>query len=122
MVPSNLSVLWSYYLGRITNLFFYATMIALAIRITPLFKEIFLIAGTIPMGVYIASSYNQDAFGISIIFLTLAIYFRLLNKEDHQIKVTEIVCYIGLCMLITLTKFPFVLLVSLPAFIPFSKI
>lgn len=61
------------------------------------------------MGVYIASSYNQDAFGISIIFLTLAIYFRLLNKEDHQIKVTEIVCYIGLCMLITLTKFPFVL-------------
>ncbi len=117
----NLSVLWSYYLGRITNLFFYATMIALAIRITPLFKEIFLIAGTIPMGVYIASSYNQDAFGISIIFLTLAIYFRLLNKEDHQIKVTEIVCYIGLCMLITLTKFPFVLLVLLPAFIPFQK-
>lgn len=117
----NLSVLWSYYLGRIFNLLFYATMIALAIKITPLFKQVFFIAGTIPMGIYVAASYNQDAFGIGIIFVTLAFYFRLLSKEDHQIKVLEIVGYTGLCMLITVTKFPFVLLVLLPAFIPFRK-
>lgn len=117
----NLSVLWSYYLGRITNLLFYAIMIALAIKITPLFKQLFFIAGTIPMGIYIAASYNQDAFGIGIIFVTLAFYFRLLSKQDHQIKVLEIVGYTGLCMLITVTKFPFVLLVLLPAFIPLRK-
>lgn len=117
----NLNVLWSFYLGRIINLLFYATMIALAVKITPIFKQFFLIAGTIPMAVYISASYNQDAFGIGVIFVTIAYFLYLLNKEKKTIKLAEILGYIGLCMLIVLTKFPFVLLVLLLAFIPLNK-
>ncbi len=117
----NLSVLWSFYLGRIINLLFYATMIALAVKITPVFKQFFFIAGTIPMAVYISASYNQDAFGIGIIFVATAYFLYLLNKEKKSIKLSEILGYIGLCMLIVLTKFPFVLLVLLLVFIPVNK-
>lgn len=117
----NFSVLWSFYLGRMTNLLFYAIMIALAIKITPIFKQFFLIAGTIPMAVYIAASYNQDAFGIGVIFVTIAYFLYLLNKEEQTIRISEILGYIGLCMLVVLTKFPFVLLVLLLVFIPAGK-
>ncbi len=117
----NFSVLWSFYLGRITNLLFYAVMISLAIKLTPVFKQLFFVVGTIPMGVYIAASYNQDSFGIGMILVTIAYFLYLSNKEDHAIRLINIVVYMGLCMLITLSKFPFVLLILLPVFISPGK-
>lgn len=112
------SVLWSFYLGRMTNLLVYAVLICFAIKITPLFKNYFFVVGTIPMGVYIAASYNQDAFGIGVIFITIAFFLHLLNKEEHTIRIRDVVVYTAMCMLITLTKFPFVLLILLLVFIP----
>lgn len=117
----NFSVLWSFYLGRMTNLLAYAVLICMAIKITPIFKNYFFVVGTIPMGVYIAASYNQDAFGIGVIFVTIAYYLHLLNKKDHTIKIRNLFVYTALCMLITLAKFPFVLLILLLIFIPSEK-
>lgn len=117
----NLSVLWSFYLGRIINLLFYAMMIALAVKITPIFKQFFLVVGTIPMAIYISASYNQDAFAMGVTFVTIAYFLFLLNKEEKTIKIPDLLGYIGLCLLIVLTKLPFVLLVVLLAFIPLGK-
>lgn len=115
------SVLWSFYLGRMTNLLVYAVLISFAIKLTPVFKNYFFVVGSIPMGVYIAASYNQDAFGIGIIFITIAYFLHLLYKDEHTIKIRDVVVYTAMCMLITLSKFPFVLLILLLMFIPSEK-
>lgn len=117
----NLSVLWTFYLGRMINVLFYAIMVSMAIRLAPVFKKMFFVVGAIPMAIYIAASYNQDAFGIGIIFVTFAYFLYLLNKANHSIGLLEVASYTGLCMLITLTKFPFVLLILLLVFIPRDK-
>ncbi|WKY44805.1 DUF2142 domain-containing protein [Eubacteriaceae bacterium ES2] len=117
----NLTLLWSYYLGRISNVIAYAALAALAISLTPIYKNIFFVIATMPMPVYLAASYNQDAFGMGMILLTIALFFYLLNKQDKSIGFVELIIFSVLCMLITLSKFPYVLLVLLLAFIPPKK-
>lgn len=117
----NLSVLWSFYLGRMTNLIFYAFLASLAIKLTPAFKSVFFVVATTPMAIYIAASYNQDAFGMGLILATIAYFLYFLSRKEHSIGIREIVTYTSLCMLIALTKFPFVLLIVLPVFIPMVK-
>lgn len=117
----NLTLLWSYYLGRITNVIAYGILAAIAIRLTPVYKNIFFIIATMPMSVYLAASYNQDAFGMGMILLTIALFLYLLNQKDQSIGVVALIIYAVFCMLITLSKFPYVLLVLLLAFIPPKK-
>ncbi|MDK2936171.1 MAG: hypothetical protein PWP62_1179 [Eubacteriaceae bacterium] len=117
----NLTLLWSYYLGRITNVITYALLAAIAIRLTPVYKNIFFMIATMPMSVYLAASYNQDAFGMGMILLTIALFLFLLNKKDQSINFVALIIFSAFCMLITLSKFPYVLLVLLLPFIPAKK-
>jgi len=117
----NLDLYWIFYLGRIINLLFYGLVISYAIKITPIFKNVFLVAATIPIAVYMASSYNQDVFSMALGFLIVAYYIYLFNQEKNMIGIKEISIYTLLCSLMAFTKLPYVLLIGLIIFIAPEK-
>lgn len=78
-----------FYLARIFNLFAWIAMIALAIRITPVFKYLFLFAALLPMSLFEGMSVSADSFNNAFAFLFFAFVFKLiydkqeLNKKDY---------------------------------------
>lgn len=85
----NAGKLWGgavmFYLGRIFNLLMWIALIAVAIRITPVFKYQFLFAALLPMSVYVGMSLSADAFNNAFSFLFFAYLFKLIyDKKDLE--------------------------------------
>lgn len=108
-------------IGRLFNLLVYAVIICLSIKISPYLKEFLYVVACMPMSVYLASSYNQDALFISISLLIIAYFIRLLSKPEGSIGIKDMAVFIGLCSLMIVIKLPYVLLVGLSLFIPIKK-
>ena len=112
----NLNLEITFYLGRFINLLGYALLIGLAIKITPIFKMPIYFFATIPMAIYIASSYNQDALTISLAILIICTYLKFLFSKNLGIK--NLVLFMLLCFIMAMTKLPYVFLSILLLFIP----
>ncbi len=85
----NAGKLWGgavmFYLGRIFNLLMWIVLIAVAIRITPVFKYQFLFAALLPMSIYVGMSLSADAFNNAFSFLFFAYLFKLIyDKKDLE--------------------------------------
>lgn len=73
--------------GRIFNLLAWIILIASAIRITPVFKWLFLIAALYPNSLYQGMSYSADSFSNAFSFLFFAYLFKLIfNNKDFSYK------------------------------------
>jgi len=86
-----------FYLARFFNLLCWIGLIALAIRITPVFKYLFLFAALLPMSLYEGMSVSADSFNNAFAFLFFAYVFKLIYDKNEIINITEVRIYaIGL--------------------------
>lgn len=70
-----------FFAGRIFNLLVWIILIASAIRITPVFKWMFLITALYPTSLYQGMSYSADSFSNAFSFLFFAYMFKLIFSE-----------------------------------------
>lgn len=92
-----------FYLGRFFNLFVWITMIAAAIRITPVFKYPFLFAALLPMSLYEGMSFSADSFHNAFAFLFFAYVFKLIYGKG-DIKNSHIITLLIFTVISAFTK------------------
>lgn len=112
---------WYFYLGRLLNLFLYAFMVYKAIKLIPFYKVSLFLASTMPMLVYISSSFNQDALLYGASALLVAYYVRLYTCEDRDITWNKMLGIIGCVALMCFSKVPYAIFGLLIFIIPRKK-
>lgn len=114
-------VLWMLYMGRLFNLFFYVAMMYLAIKTTPICKNLFALLALLPMALFLAASLSYDVMVISVCAVFVAEILNLCyNPKVHFTKEYFIKILILSIMLLFL-KTMYFLLVLLILAIPFEK-
>ncbi|WP_423215716.1 DUF2142 domain-containing protein [Streptococcus equinus] len=113
----DISIIFSYLLGRIFNVIAYAILIFIAINISGKLAQIISVASLLPMNIYLAGSYNQDTIGLGIILLILSLLAHF-YQESSKIKTWKIFIYVFLCSILATIKLPFILFIFLLLFIP----
>lgn len=83
-----------FYIGRFFNLFVWICLIALAIRITPVFKYLFLFTALLPMSVYEGMSYAADSFNNAFVFLFFAYIFKLIFEKRDITKSNMLILFV----------------------------
>ena len=107
----HLSVFGSIFLGRFFNLLVFALLVRFAIKKSGDKQLIFSLLTIIPINIYIAASFNQDAFANGLIFLVVGLFLSYFEKE--RVSNRDLLIYTFLCILIAFSKLPYVLLVCL---------
>ena len=116
----HLSVFASIFLGRFFNLLVFALLVRLAIKKAGDKQLIFSLLAIIPINIYIAASFNQDAFANGLIFLVIGLFLSYFEKD--KVSNRDIFFYSILCILIAFSKLPYVLLICLLVFLPKEKL
>ena len=116
----HLSVFASIFLGRFFNLLVFALLVRLAVKKSGDKQLFFSLLAIIPINIYIAASFNQDAFANGLIFLVIGLFLSYF--ENDKVSNRDILSYSLLCILIAFSKLPYVLLICLLAFLPKEKL
>ena len=106
-------------LGRICNLICYALMVRYALKISPRYKTALSIVAMMPMVIFIAASFNQDASTYGLTLLAIAYFLKIYDKDSINIK--DIAIFSGITILLGLVKLPYCILAGLIIFIPKEK-
>lgn len=114
----DLNAMWLLWLGRIGNLFCYASLISLAIKITPKLKMPLLAVACIPITIYQAASVSIDSMIFGLGILTVAYFIRLCKSGEKSIDIKQTVIFSVLCLLLGLLKLPYLAFIFLILFIP----
>jgi uncharacterized membrane protein len=83
-----------FYSGRLANLLLAVLLIYLAFKITPKYKELFLIVGTIPMFIQQMVSYSYDSLLNAACLLAMAIILNLIYNKNNNLRKYGIVLII----------------------------
>ena len=114
-----LSVLWTLFMGRLFNLFFYVAILYLAIKTTPVCKNLFFLLALLPMAVFQAASLSYDVMVISVCALFIAEVLNLIYNPHAHFTTQSFVKILILSIILTFVKtvyFPLVLLLlAIPA-------
>ncbi len=97
------SIIDVYILGRIFNLIFYGVLIAIAIKLIPYKKNIFMVIALMPMSLTLAASYSIDGVCIGLVFIFIA-YCLKLKKEKETIGLKDFLILTALFMVMLLAK------------------
>lgn len=118
----DLSPLVLLYLGRLGNLLIWLLITYLTIKITPIFKWVFLAISLMPLTLFQAASLSADSLTISLSFLTIAIFLKFsLDNSIKKIEMKHVLILILITLLLGLTKLPYVLLFFMFFLIPARK-
>ncbi len=126
--PYNLLII-----GRICNLFFYISMIYLAIKWTPILKGTMFLISLLPMSIFLASTLSYDTVIIGCSMLLFARTTRILNSKELISRRDLIIigfCSIMFCsvkqayapMLIVLFSIPIVKFGNLKTYIKYASV
>lgn len=107
------------FLGRICNLMCYALMARYALKISPRYKIGLSIIAMMPMVIFIAASFNQDASTYGLTLLAIAYFLKIYDKEAINMK--DIAIFSAITILLGLIKLPYCILAALIIFIPKEK-
>ncbi|WP_195980084.1 DUF2142 domain-containing protein [Clostridium butyricum] len=80
--------------GRIFNLIFYISIIYVAIKISPYYKNTIFLLSIMPMSMYLGASLSYDAILIPSMFLLFAYILRLRALDKIVLKDIIIICSI----------------------------
>lgn len=112
----NKNLLFAFYLARLFNLIFWTSIIALSIKITPIFKYPFLFCALLPMSIFQGMSVSADSYTNAISFLFIAFLFSLIYSKQ-EIKPRHLAVFASLSLLSSLAKisiFPIFLFLIIP--------
>lgn len=115
------SVFYIIFLGRVMNLMVYAILAALAIKLTPIMKNLFMVVALLPMTLYQAASCSPDALLVGLCLLFTAVCFYYAYGEIEELKVKHVLALGGLLTLIFLCKYVYVCMGLLVFLIPTQK-
>lgn len=105
-----------FYLARFFNLLCWIALIALAIRITPVFKYQFMFAALLPMSLFEGMSVSADSFNNAFAFLFFAYVFKLIYGKN-KLETKDYIMLVGMTLLSAFTKgsvYPIFLFFFLP--------
>lgn len=88
----NLSGVVTFYLSRFFNFLWAFALIVLAVRLTPVGKNIMMTVSLLPMSLHLLGSCSYDAGIIGYSLLLIALLLRLILNEDGASKKTLIWC------------------------------
>ena len=117
----NLGAIPVFYLGRITNAIFFAFLVYISVKITPIFKEALFVLALMPMTIHVAASYSYDSIIIGIAML----FFALVMKARCQEKVLSkrhIILLFALSWILAPCKLVYVPMLFLVLLIPAKNI
>jgi uncharacterized membrane protein len=111
-----------YYAARIFVMLAYALLVFLAVKVTPVGKNLFVIVGLLPMSVALSVSVGADAVSNGAAFLFSAYMLRL-SLTDRHLPLTrgKLAAVFGLLAVIALLKQPYLLLALLVLAVPAER-
>ena len=118
----NVSPLILVYLGRMSNLILWILCVSTAIKITPIFKWLFILLALTPMSLFEASSLSADCFTNAISFLATSMFLYYAFDNTKIIKHIDLYILFTVTLLLTLSKHAYVLIIVLYLLIPIEKI
>lgn len=110
------------YLGRLANLFLWIILISVAIKITPIYKWLFMILALTPMSLFQASSLSADCFTNAVAFLTISMFLYYAFDNAKIINNTDLYKLLMVTLLLALSKNVYILIIVLYLLIPKEKI
>lgn len=117
----NLNEIWLLWLARLGNLLFYAGVVSLAIKKSPIFKIPLLFTACLPMAMFQAVSVSIDSMIISLSLYLIAYFFSMYKLNEKSISYENIFIFLGLSLILGLLKLPYLALSLLIFAIPFNK-
>ncbi len=117
----NLSIYGCVVLSRIINLMAFLGLTYMAIKITPILKNVFVVIALFPMTIYQAASSSPDSMlnGLCFLFVAMCLYYAYGDKE--QLTWKEALKLGGLLAVIFLSKYIYVCLGLLVFLIPSKR-
>jgi uncharacterized membrane protein len=111
-----------YYAARILVMLAYALLVFLAVRITPVGKNLFVVVGLLPMTLALSVSVGADAITNGVAFLFTAYMLRL-SLTDRGLPLTrgKLAAVFGLLAVLALLKQPYLLLALLVLAVPAER-
>jgi len=109
------------YLGRIFNLAFWISIIYFSLKITPIYKWLFLLLALLPMSISQSASLSADVMVNGLSFLLISIIFNLAFNLKAILEKKELFFLVIIAILLTLSKSIYFFLILLYFLIPFSK-
>lgn len=110
------------YLGRICNLAVWIVVIYWAIRITPIYRWVFLLLALTPMSLFLAATLSGDVFTNGIAFLLTAVLLHLAFQDHARIGLKALLGLFVLSAMLALAKQIYLVLIFLYLLIPVKKI
>ncbi|MGA2295923.1 MAG: DUF2142 domain-containing protein [FCB group bacterium] len=117
----NSNPIWLNRFGRFGDLIMFLLIMFFAIRITPIFKSVFLLYGLTPMVIYQAASVTYDTLSIALTFFMIALFLKYALIKD-SITRNDIIFIILLTLLHRFSKDGYVLIPFLVFIIPPKKL
>lgn len=111
----NLNLYLTFLMGRFFNLVVYALLVKKALELASKWQIPLAFIACMPMMIFLAASYNPDAISMGIIFITLALFIKMTQKEVILKK--DLFIFTLLCSLLSTIKLPYVALIGLLFFL-----
>lgn len=110
-----------FYLGRLLNLCCWIVLIFTAIKITPIYKWLFMLLALTPMSVFQASSLSADAPTNGVAFLFIALIFNLAFNKAKFLTTYNLCFLMVLLVFLALSRYAYCFLFLLYFLIPVKK-
>jgi uncharacterized membrane protein len=113
---------WLHWFGRISGLFMYLIVVFIAIRITPVFKNLFLVLALTPMWLFQACSISYDTMSNALSILMAALFLYFAFAKEGKLKRNDYLLVILLTGLFPFMKNGYPLVPFLFFIVPLSKL
>lgn len=117
----DLNTIWMLWLGRVCNLVLYASIVAYAVKKTPILKIPFIFIACLPLAVIHGASMSIDSIINSLALLVIAYFLFLIKSKDKEIDNKKLLFFILLIIILGLCKLSFIAFAFLVLFIPKNK-
>ena len=117
----DLNVMWMLWLARICNLLFYAGVISLAIKKTPVLKIPLMVIACLPITIYQAASVSIDSMIISLGLLAISYFIYMCYAKEKSITTKEIAIFTVICIFLGLCKLTYLAFIFLLLLVPFKN-
>lgn len=117
----DLNVMWILWFARISNLIFYAGIVSLAIRKTPVLKLPLMVVACIPITIYQAASVSIDSMIIALAIYIVAYFIYMNQAEEKSITNKDIIIFSVICIILGLCKLTYLAFIFLLLLVPFEN-
>jgi uncharacterized membrane protein len=105
-------LIYSFYFGRLSSFILWIIMIYFAIKITPIYKQLFFLFALMPTTLYQASTFSSDTIiiGIGLLLTAIFLYHKQDNKQINKYFIIIFIVGILALFLIKIVYLPLILL------------